>query len=197
MFATAFLLLLGFHQRCTYTYGFSPSIATNINTATLGSSSTNHGRRINDLHQLFMAAEAREQLASNDNAAGKVIVGRSLFRFSHVESSIPSVQTPYTIEERQYFSVGAGNTVQPITDRTVVFRRRERDGDVQYQEAGDDGIPRVFNRIGPALFTLPGLKDEGSLDGMIGSEWDSRYAMALYCMEHTEIIDGEGLELNW
>jgi hypothetical protein len=32
---------------------------------------------------------------------------------------------------------------------------------------------------------------------MVGCEWDRRYAMALYCMEHTELIQGEGLEVAW
>ena len=197
MFSTV-LFLLSFHERSTFIHGFSPSTINGATRTTSGPIATFHGRKANDIHQLFMAAEAREQLASNEDSEGKVIVGRSLFRFSHAESSIPSVQTPYTIEERQYFSVGPANSLQPITDRTVVFRQRERDGDVQVQESeSNNGIPHVTNKIGPALFTIAGLKDEGSIDGMVGCEWDSRYAMALYCMEHTEIINGEGLEVAW
>jgi uncharacterized protein YodC (DUF2158 family) len=196
------LLLLSIYERSTSIHGFSPStIKGAINTASTASGppiTAYRGRKSNDIHKLFMAAEAREQLAANDDAEGNVIVGRSLFRFSHAESSIPSVQTPYTIEERQYFSVGPANSLQPITDRTVVFRQRERDGDVQVQESKSaNGTSRVTNKVGPALFTISGLKDEGSIDGMVGCEWDSRYAMALYCMEHTELIQGEDLEVAW
>ena len=201
----ASVLIALFHNVDSHTTdsGFSPStIKGAINTAstTSGPMITAYRRqKANDIYKLFMAAEAREQLvAANDDAEGKVIVDRSLFRFSHAESSTPSVQTPYTIEERQYFSVGPANSLQPITDRTVVFRQRERDGDVQVQESKSaNGTSCVTNKVGPALFTISGLKDEGSIDGMVGCEWDSRYAMALYCMEHTELIQGEGLEVAW
>ena len=60
---------------------------------------------------------------------------------------------------------------------------------------------RVHTRIGPALYTIDGLKDEeqheNETSGKIGAGvWDNYYAMAMYFSLHPDIISGKGLEVG-
>lgn len=109
---------------------------------------------------------------------GQVIAQRRIYRFSQTESPI---QSPYSIEERQYFTVAGDRSLEKLGDKCIVFR-------------ADDGVSNTVNgqmTVGPALYKVHGM--EGIEEG---SESDSSYAMALYCMKHPKIISGEGLEVG-
>ena len=54
-----------------------------------------------------------------ENLKGKFVAQRRIYRLSPTEST---VQTPYTIEERQYYSVNNSNALQPHGDKRVIFR---------------------------------------------------------------------------
>jgi len=137
-----------------------------------------------------MAADAGKDLT------GKVVAMRFIYRFSPTKSSI---QTPYTIEERQYYSVAEDRSLELFGERSFIFRGPERqDEDVQPPEESvkKNGMPRLYTRIGPVLHTVEGLQEDDDIDDLGGSTWESSYVMALYCMQHPEIISGRGLEVG-
>ncbi len=123
---------------------------------------------------------------SNKTPKKKVVVRRHLYRFSP-KQPYTSSKIKYAIEERQHYSIKEDNTLEPLGDKSIIFRGEEvRTGE-------DKGIVRV----GPALHTIQGLKDEKDSAGLGGTVLESCYAMALYCMENPEIISGKGLEVGW
>lgn len=128
--------------------------------------------------------------------SGKVVAQRYIYRFSPTKSP---VQSAYTIEERQYYSVAEDRSLEPFGEKCFIFRGPEsKDDDVEPPEESvkKNGMPRVYTRIGPALHKVEGLQEEEDPDGLGGSVWASSYVMALYCMENPEIISGRGLELG-
>lgn len=177
---SALLVLIGFCEHCTQIKSFSPSL---INS---------HAIRNSHDRGLFMSVEPSSDLT------GKVVAHRSLFRFSPTESSI---QTPYTIEERQYFSVTQDKSLEPISTKSLIFRGvGSNDNDVKSEwswrmdsdtnESSKKSMPRDFTRVGPALHTINGLQEDDD------RAWDDKFAIALYCMQHPEIINGEGIEVG-
>jgi hypothetical protein len=125
---------------------------------------------------------------------GNVMIQRYLYRFSPTKSTI---QTPYTIEERQNHIVGEdGYSLEPIGDKSIIFR-----GGGASSSPNEDDFDGNFAKIDPALYAVEGLKGENDVDNNTGFgndselEW-SHYAMALYCMEHPEFFKGRGLEVG-
>ncbi len=121
---------------------------------------------------------------------GTVVTERYLYRFSPTDSDI---QSPYAIEERQYYAVAADKSLEPLGDKSIIFRGGERN-ESGNRNPSEDGKPGVYTQIGPALYALEGLKEQEDPDGL---EDSSSYAIALYCMEHPKIIRGRGLEVGW
>ncbi len=90
-------------------------------------------------------------------------------------------------------------SLEAFGEKCFIFRGPEGklDGAEPPEESfKKNGMPRVYTRIGPALHTVEGLQEEEDPDGLGGSVWESSYVMALYCMEHPEIICGRGLEVG-
>ena len=133
-----------------------------------------------DTH-LSMAPDQNQGLSP-----GKVMTTRYLHRFSPTKSP---VQSSYTIEERQKFYVGKKNKLEPIGDRSVIFRGGVGGKDETNPLSNGSGSSVIS--IGPALYNVEGLQ---AGDG--DSSWESTYAMALYCMKYPEIFEGKGLELK-
>ncbi len=120
-----------------------------------------------------------------DRTPGKIVVERFLYRFSPTSSS---VQSPYTIEERHYFSVAADRSLRSFGGTSYIFRRGE---------FKDDNVRnRLYTKIGSPIFAISGMQDGGSLENLGEQFGDSSLAMALFCMQHPEIVGGKGLELG-
>ena len=111
----------------------------------------------------------------------KVVARREIFRISSPDSQSP----PFTIEERQYYSASAGEPVLKSLGGTFIILRRG--------SAYADGEGDVCS-IGPAMHSILGMKLEESEED--GSGWESAYATALYCMEHPDVIKGNGLKVG-
>ena len=106
------LLLLGFSAvQLNRIKAFSPALP-------FARIRANELRNDHDLRRqpLFMAMDG----GNLDRSPGKIVAERYLYRFSPTTSS---VQTPYTIEERQYFSVAADLSLQPFVGKSYIFRR--------------------------------------------------------------------------
>ena len=128
---------------------------------------------------------------TTNNLSGKVIGKRHIYRLSPQSP----IQTPYSIEERQYYAVGRNGSLKPVTDKFVIVR-----GEVTQQ--GDNVTTGKVNPseqtvIGPALYGMAGLQDGSDLLELESSSVDSSYAMTLFCMQHPQLIQGKGLELGW
>ncbi len=163
------LVLLCIHVNLKYISSFSPTLAINRHVAAHINKIINNP---NDRRQkLYMATGS----ITNEVPAGKIVVIRHLYRFSPTH---PSVETKYAIEERQYFAVGQDRSLEPFGDKSIIFR-----GNESFDQNG--GVAKV----GSALYTLQGLKDGGSV-------LESCYAMALFSMEHPQIVGGKGLEIG-
>jgi len=174
------LILLGL----TLSESFSPSLSGSTRSITRTRTSN-----------LFMS-DASSSSSSKD-LTGKIVAQRYIYRFSPTQSAI---KTPYTIEERQYYSVAEDGGCEPFGDPCFIFRGGEsKDDDVQppAESVKKNGMPRIYTRIGPALHTLSNLKEaDGDGDGLGDTIWEGSYVMALYFMEYPEVISGKGLELG-
>lgn len=157
---------------------------------------------------------ARKKINDDELVPGNVLAQRSVYRLSPLKNK-PSIQIPYTIEERLYYYISEDKTIQPLGKRSVIFRG----GDMQQQEeyAVDshwswsiEGVytkhnsvkekvnnRRVHTRIGQALYVIDDLIDEEESTGRMGrSIWDKYYIMALYCVQHPDVVSGTGLEIG-
>ena len=174
------VLVIGLCGHFTKVNSFSPSLIC-----------SSHNLQNSHAHGLAMS------VAQDNHPVGKVVAQRSIYRFSPTESS---VQTPYTIEERQYFSVAQDRSMEPISAKSLIFRGGSTDNGVKSEwswrmnddanQGNVDDSSRVFTKLGPALRTIEGLQvndDQGK---------ENIFAMALYCMENPELIAGEGLEVG-
>ena len=149
------------------------------------------GRRITwSSSQLKMADPSKD-------LTGKIVAQRYIYRFSLEKSAVSS---PYAIEERQYYSVAEDRSLEPFGSKHFIFRDWEAKDDIPPPEETlkKNGTPRMYTRIGKALYTVKDLKeDDPGDDGDIGgSVWDSSFALALYCMAHPEVIRGKGIEIG-
>ena len=128
---------------------------------------------------------------------GKIVAQRYIYRFSLEKSAVSS---PYAIEERQYYSVAEDRSLEPFGSKHFIFRDWEAKDDIPPPEETlkKNGTPRMYTRIGKALYTVKDLnEDDPGDDGDIGgSVWDSSFALALYCMAHPEVIRGKGIEIG-
>jgi len=134
--------------------------------------------------------------STGSDLTGKVVAQRFVYRLSPTKSS---VYTPYTIEERQYFSVGEDRSLEPFGDKCYIIRGPENDDtDVEPppESLKKNGQPRVYSRIGPSLYKIKNIAEEDEGDNLGSSVWDSSHAMALYCMANPDIIKGKGLEVG-
>jgi hypothetical protein len=168
---------------------------------------------------LSLTAPAKKE-KDNEWMPGNVLAQRSIYRLAHLVRNKSTIQEPYSIEERQYFIISEDSTLEPLGKRSVILRGG---GDDEHQgkytvnshwswrteEEEEDnenrnGIEekakraRVHTRIGPVLYTIDDLIDEegSNTGGMGGSIWDKYYVMALYCIQHPDIISGTGLEIG-
>jgi len=177
---SAILTILGIFQQVE---SFSPnqSVVHKFHRSRSRSSSTS---------QLKMANPSKD-------LTGKVVAQRYIYRISPTKSDISS---PYAIEERQYYSVADDRSLEPFGDKHFIFRDWEAKDDIPPPEETlkMNGSPRMYSKIGKALYTVKDLKeDDPGDDGDIGgSVWDSSFALALYCMAHPEIIRGKGIEIG-
>ncbi len=114
-----------------------------------------------------------------DLAVGTVVTKRYLHRLSPSQSA---VQSPYTIEERQKYSVAPDRSLMPLGDKALVFREEDK-------SVAEEG----YIGIGPSLYAVDGLE---LARGPSTTDWGSVYAMVLYCMKYPEIISGKGLEVG-
>ncbi len=136
-------------------------------------------------------------MSTNSNLSGKVVAQRFVYRLSPTKSS---VTTPFTIEERQYFSVGEDRSLEPFGDKCFIIRGPE-DTDVDVEPPPEtlkkNGQPRVYTRIGPSLRKIDNIVEEDEEESLLGSSvWDSTHAMILYCMANPDFIKGKGLEVG-
>lgn len=189
---TALLVLLGFSlhiDRCT-PFSF---LGNPLSRATFSASKEGFGAGGgNNHHRLKISASAisedKSQQEDRELTPGTVVTERYLYRFSPTESAI---QTPYAIEERQYYAVASDKSLEPLGDKAIIFRGAEtKDGS---EDPSDSGKPGVYTKLGPALYAVEGLTETEDPDGL---EDASNYVMALYCMQHPEIIKGRGMEVG-
>lgn len=128
---------------------------------------------------------------------GKVVAQRYIYRFSPSKSPLTS---RFTLEERQYYTVAQDRSLEAFGDKCFIFRDAEaQDDGINPPEESfkKNGMPRVYTRLGKALFTVNNLKEEDDEEeGVGGSVWESSYAMALYCMENPDILTGKGIEVG-
>lgn len=123
---------------------------------------------------------------SSANLSGKIIGKRHIYKLS----SQSQIQTPYSIEERQYYAVGRNGSLKPVTDKFIIVR-----GEVS--STTGEVLQQDQTMIGPALYGMAGLQDGSDLLELEGTSVDSSYAMALYCMQNPQVVQGKGLELGW
>ncbi|GFH60816.1 hypothetical protein CTEN210_17292 [Chaetoceros tenuissimus] len=149
--------------------------------------------------QVFSTKNINSHLYMSEPASdltGKIVAQRYIYRLSPERSS---VTTPYTLEERQYYTVAEDRSLEPFGEKHFIFRddvRKNPDVEAPEESVKKNGMPRVYTRIGKPLYTVKDLKEDDGDEELGGSVWESSYVMALYCMEHPEIITGKGLELG-
>ena len=159
-------------------------------------------KRIFPMYLLFWKASHVKSFSmsmssnSGSTLTGKVVAQRFVYRLSPTKSSVTA---PYTIEERQYFTVGDDRALEPFGDKCFIIRGPESDdSDVEPppETLKKNGQPRVYTRIGPSLFKVDNVAEEDEEESLGGSVWDSTYAMILYCMVNPDFVKGKGLELG-
>jgi len=139
--------------------------------------------------------------------SGKVVAQRFVYRLSPTKSSV-TCPNNYSIEERQYFTVGEDRSLEPFGDKCFIIR----DNPEKYYKNNEvepppetlkkNGQPRVYTRIGPSLYKMDNVAevdedDEENGEYALGSSvWDSSHAMVLYCLANPEFIKGRGLEVG-
>ena len=145
----------------------------------------NEHLRTEDEESLAVEASA---VASIGYLVGNVVAKRNLYRFSPTQSPI---QSPFTIERRQYFTVQQDQSMEPIGGQNFVFR-----GFVEELDEGEEEEPifkadatRNFAAVGPALYSVNGLADGGASQ-------DSNCALALYSMANPDTFEGQGMQLG-
>ena len=147
---------------------------------------------------LFMSTNAlsEDQSQQEDLTPGTVVTERYLYRFSPTKSAI---QTPYAIEERQNYAVLDDKSLEPLGDKSIIFRGSGSKNDGAETENPSDHDSSsdidVYTKIGPALYAVEGLRSQQEKDPD-GHKDSSNYVMALYCMEHPEVFQGRGLEVG-
>lgn len=136
-------------------------------------------------------------MSSTNNLSGKVVAQRFVYRLSPTKSS---VTTPYSIEERQYYSVGEDQSLEPFGDKCFIIRGPENNNvnvEPPPESFKKNGQPRIYTRIGPSLFKVNNVMEEDEEESLLGSSvWDSTHAMILYCMANPDFIKGRGLEVG-
>lgn len=169
------LMFLGLKVRFTQVDSFSPLLSPAFK---LRSTVTEDHAFARDIKEHSIRSESDDlalymsKTLNRDLNSGQVVSTRFLHRFSRTKSSI---QSPYTIEERQKYRVSSNGPLIPIS-KSLTFR---------FDEASNDGDKVALST---ALHTIEGLEIENG-------DTTSSYALALYCMLHPEIINGEGLEV--
>lgn len=135
-------------------------------------------------------------MSMSSNLSGKVVAQRFIYRLSPLKSPVTS---PYTVEERQYFTVGEDRSLEPFGDKCFILRGPEsKDDDVEHppETLKKNGQPRVYTHIGPCLYKVDNIAEEDEDESLGSSVWDSSHAMILYCMANPEFIKGRGLEVG-
>lgn len=138
------------------------------------------------------------RMSSTPSLSGKVAVQRFLYRLSPTRSK---VQSPYAIEERQYFKVAEDKSVEPLgSDRTFILRKPvsgvQSTVEPPSEEIKKNGLLRTYTQVGPAAYSIKKISEAEEEDDLGGSVWDSSFALALYCAAHPEFIKGRGMELG-
>lgn len=179
VFPTAFnatMLLLGFNMQVAHINAFSlsPSIPRSIAFGHQRSFDKDIGIHVRKVTALSADAYSGQYISGL--TPDQIVSTRFLHRLSPTKSS---VQSPYTIEERQQYSVAADGKLIPFGGKSILFRA----------DSGNDHGDNIA--LGPAIHTLQGLQ-MGDDSATVGSS----YAMALYCMLRPEIISGTGLEVS-
>ena len=162
------VILIGLFIQCAHVNSFSLSNFRNALFKTRGSSDKRSHQQLS-----MSATPDRQDLTGtvvSKELTGKVIAQRYIYRVSPEESAI---QTPYAIEERQYYTVANDRSLQPFGEKRVIFR----------------GPAQTYNQFGPPLYSIEGLVDEKT-------NWDCSYAMVLYCMQYPDIFNGNGLQVG-
>ena len=158
-------VLLGFNSQVSWIDSFSPSFPV--------PRSSTRNVRINNIHErdthLFMSlATAADE--TEDLTPGTVVTKRYLHRFSPTDSAI---QTPYTIEERQKYSVREDKSLVSLGDKSLILR-----GGVSEEGEGVASTGMPVTSVGPSLHTIEGLKMDST--DLIPQSWGSSYTMALF-----------------
>jgi len=138
---------------------------------------------------------------SNTNLSGKLVAQRHIYRLSPTRSSVTA---PYSIEERQYFSISEDQTLEPYGDKRFYIRDDyEDDNDNERpfsppEARKKSGEPRMYTRIGQSLYKMEysGVDDEEEDDELGLTVWNSSFAMTLYCMANPSLVQGNVLELG-
>lgn len=172
--AAALLLVLGLHVQVPGSEAFSPASFVGIRSSTRANHDASEIKD-RDTH-LQMTVDNIEDLAP-----GTIVTERYLHRFSPSKSTLLS---PYSIEERQKYSIADDKTLAPIGDKQLIFRGR-----VIKEDTVDPDSVGGFLGIGPVLHTIEGLQMESS-------DWMSKYAMSIFCMKYADFISGKGLEVG-
>ncbi len=155
-----------------------------------------HIAAVNVHHVTSFSMTMSSSPGSTADFSGKVVAQRFVYRFSPTKSSIT---TPYTIEERQYYSVDEDRSLEPFGDKCFILRGPEskiEEGVEPPEGTKKNGEPRVYTRLGPSLFQMNNVAEEEEEETLGSSVWDSTHAMVLYCMANPEIVKGRGLEVG-
>jgi hypothetical protein len=190
-------------------------MSTNALSKDLSEDQTNQSQQLKQQQQ-------QQKDAPKDHTPGTIVTERYLYRlsFSPTESAIQSPYS-YTIEERQSYTVAKDQSLQPLGEKSILFRgagsTRTRTRSTTQNETKTNYVDvdaNVYTMMGPALYAVEGLKlqqqqqqkkndkdkekDKKNDKDKGGHEDDcsSSYVMALYCMEHPEMIQGRGLEVG-
>lgn len=131
----------------------------------------------------------------SSDLAGKVVAQRFAYRLSPTRSSVSS---PHWLEERQYFVVAEDRSLEPFGSKCFILRGENNNNDVEAppETLKKNGQPRMYTRIGPALYKINNVEEEEEEDSLGASVWESSHAMILYCMANPEFIKGKGLEVG-
>lgn len=168
----ATLLFISFYEQFSYTFAFS--FKTSISQKLHGNILHATPRTVHTALQ--MAAKPR---LPDDALIGKAVAKRAIYRLRPHKKDTHS---PFAIEERQYFTITSHNSLQPISDKFLIFR-----GSCGKVETSD----KIAEQIGQAIFTVDGLV---GYDTKMSKECN--LAMALYCMEHHDMMTGKGLQIG-
>ena len=132
---------------------------------------------------------------SNEILKGNVVAQRSLYRFSPTQSS---VQSPFAIEECQYFQVKPDESMEPIGDRSFTVHgfdaELNEDTDNAYDKSNDSA--QKYITLGPALYSTNGFGGNDISSEHKAASFESSYAAALYCMANPDIVKGKGMQLS-